>query len=134
MLEALNVISFDLMRYLYLLAIAWTIVFAFVSWRQLDDPSREAYKFASFWGAGSGLGLGGLILFVFIAFPGATGDLIQGWIDGYIASLSPNSDAWTPGPVGYFLGIASMVVVQTALFLLVWLGWWGRQRLGTQSN
>jgi len=134
LLDAMDVIGFEAVRYLFLVSIAWTIVFAFVSWKQLDDPSREAYKFASFWGIGSGLGIGGLVLFVCIAFPGATGDLIQSWIDGYIALKSPASEGWRPGAVGYYLGIASIVVVQLALFLFVWLGWWAHQRLGTKSD
>ena len=133
-LDAMDAIGFEAVRYLFLVSLVWAVVFAFVSWKQLDDPSREAYKFASFWGAGSGLGIGGLVVFVFVAFPGATGDLIQSWIDSYSGGPSPESDGWRPGPVGYFLGVASMIVVQTALFLLVWLGWWAHQRLGTKSD
>lgn len=101
-------------------------------WRSLDEPSKEAHKFAFLWGWGGGAGIVALIGILLAYFAGPR-DLVQGWVEGWIA-LSKGYLGAQQGAVGAYLTIIAATILQTLAYMLVWLGWWARQRVGTTSD
>jgi hypothetical protein len=101
-------------------------------WRGLDEPSREGHKFASVWGVGFAFLFVGLIGFEMLFFSGLR-DIAQGWIDGWI-EFSNGKFGDEQGPVGFYLGLLTSVILLGLGYALVWLGWWARQRIGTTAN
>jgi hypothetical protein len=113
-------------------AIAWGVTFTFLSWRRLDEGGKEAIKFAFCWGAGPGMMIAATTLLVILLWPQQAGETVQRVVDGYIAAREPQSEAWRPDAIAFFLGGAFVMIVQQVLFVWVWIGWWARRRLGPQ--
>lgn len=94
-----------------LLAVApFMIVASVIYWRNIDEAAREAHKFAWFWG-GSGS--------ILLAAPLA---MLVG--DRRLTAL-----AGEHSPSEWFaIGVFSLLVFQLTAYVLVWAGWWLRQR------
>jgi hypothetical protein len=120
------------MGYIILLAFLPATFLTLRWWRRLDEPSREAHKFAFLWGWGGAAAVVVLIGIAVMYFPGAR-DLVQGWIEGWIA-FSKGIFGEQQGAVGVYLTIIASGFLQGLGYLLVWIGWWGRQRIGTTSD
>lgn len=117
----------------FLLAMfALSTVCGILHWRGLDEPSREGHKFASVWGVGATFLFVGLIGFEMLFFSGLR-DLTQGWIDSWIA-FSKARFGEDQGPVGFYLGMLASTILLGLGYLLAWLGWWARQRIGTTAD
>jgi hypothetical protein len=101
-------------------------------WRGLDEPSREGHKFAAYWGVGFTLAFIMLISIEMLFFSGLR-DLAQGWIDSWIA-FSNARFGEAQGPVGFYLGMMASTALLGLGYLLAWLGWWARQRIGTKTD
>lgn len=127
-----DVIGPEGLGYLVPVCVLASLPLAVAHWRGIDEPSREAHKFAFFWGMGFGVAIAALIAFELVIFSEAR-DLIQGWVDGYIRSTEGESGD-QPGAVGFYLGVLACVTLATAGYLVVWLGWWAYQRFGTKSD
>lgn len=98
----------------------WLLAFATYAWLRLDEPSREAHKFAWFWGGAPGLVVMQLIAVAAVATP-----IMGEPIAAFIASQSKNGA--TPES-GFFVGVFSAAIVQIAGYGLVWTGWWLSKR------
>lgn len=113
-------------------AIAWGVVFTFLSWRRLDEGGKEAIKFAFCWGAGPGMMIAATAALAVMLWPQPVGDAVSEAVKGYVAAREPAPGAWRPETMGFFLGIAFVIIVQQMLFFWVWVGWWAKRRLGPQ--
>jgi hypothetical protein len=127
-----GIISFQTMMIIVLLSFLPMPFLSRRYWRMIDEPSREAHKFAFFWGGGSGAGIVLLIGIALMFFPGPR-DLVQGWIEGFIA-VTKGAFGKQQGAVGVCLAIMIGTMLQCLAYLLVWIGWWARQRIGTTSD
>ena len=112
----------------FLLSSAATIPY----WRSLDEPSREAHKFAVWWGLGWAFAIVTAIGAELMFFSGLR-DLVQGWVEGWIA-FSKGILGKQQGAVGFYLGILASTFALGLGYILVWLGWWARQRVGTKTD
>jgi hypothetical protein len=120
------------MGYILLVACAPAVYFSLRWWRSLDEPSQEAHKFAFLWGWGSAAGIVATIGIALMYFP-AVRDLMQGWVEGWIA-FSKGLFGTQQGATGAYLAIIACTFLQGFGYLFVWLGWWARQRIGTTSD
>ena len=94
-----------------LLAVApFMIVASVIYWRNIDEAAREAHKFAWFWG-----GSGSILLAAPLAM--LVGDRRLSALAG---EHSPSE--W------FAIGVFSLLVFQLTAYVLVWAGWWLRQR------
>jgi hypothetical protein len=101
----------------------WSLVFSGFWWAGLDEASREAHKFAWYWGAGVGL-----ILAMLIALPvnfRPVTDLLAGAINRF----TPVSPKWRPESLTFFFGVLFAAVVQVIAFAIAWLGWWASRKI-----
>jgi hypothetical protein len=98
----------------------WLVGFATYAWIRLDEPSREAHKFAWFWGGAPALAVMQLIAVAAVATP-----IVGEPIAAFIATQSKNGA--TPES-GFFVGVFSAAVVQVLGYVLVWTGWWLSKR------
>jgi hypothetical protein len=127
-----NIITWEGVGYFSYIAVALTLIPSFYYWRTLDEPSREAHKFAMLWGMGLALMIVALIGFAPMFFGGAR-DLVQGWVDGWIA-LSKGKFGDQQGAIGFTFGVIASTFVLLFGYLLAWTGWWASQRIGTKSD
>jgi len=104
----------------------------FPYWRSLDEPSREAHKFAVFWGLGWAFAIVTALGMELMFFSGLR-DFVQGWIEGWIA-FNGGILGEQQGAVGFYLGILATSFLLGAGYVLVWIGWWARQRMGTKAD
>jgi hypothetical protein len=124
-------VGVDAIGYLVLPIGASALIATIPYWRSMDEPSKEAHKFATLWGMGMACFIVGTIGFEMAAFPGVHGpvqDLVEGWI-----AFSKGVFGDLQGAVGFYLGIVASVLVLTLGYFIVWVGWWARQRMGTAS-
>lgn len=100
----------------FLFIVAWAFAFALLHWHRIDESSREAHKFAFFWGAGFGL-----VLAVFaVPLAGSTpaaGDLL----DRIVAASYPRLPE---GRAGFTIGVIFTAVAQMVGWMVVWAAWW----------
>jgi hypothetical protein len=101
-------------------ALLWMVAFSLYAWVRLDEPSREAHKFAWFWG-----GAPALVVIQLIAVGAVTSPIIGEPIAAFVASQARS--AATP-EAGFFVGVFSAAIVQVAGYGLVWIGWWLSKR------
>jgi hypothetical protein len=101
-------------------------------WRGLDEPSREAHKFAVFWGAGFVLLFVGLLGVEMMFFSGLR-DIAQGWVEGWIA-ITDGDVGRQQGAVGFYLGMVASSTLLVLGYAVVWAGWWVRQRMGPKAD
>lgn len=97
-------------------ALAWVFVFTIIGWKRLDEPGREAHKFAWFYGGGMALAAGMIAVMLIPALPTA-GRLV----DDAIASWAAK---WPAGRGGFVLGVLFAAIVQSVGYVVVWTGWW----------
>lgn len=102
------------------LALIWLIAFATFAWLRLDEPSREAHKFAWFWGGAPALVVMQLLGVAAVATP-----FVGEPVAAFVASQSKNGA--TPES-GFFVGVFSAAIVQILGYGLVWTGWWLSKR------
>jgi hypothetical protein len=98
----------------------WMMTFAFYAWVRLDELSREAHKFAWYWG-----GSPALLVILLIAVGAVASPIIGEPIAAFVASQAKS--ATTP-EAGFFVGVLSAAVIQVAGYGLVWIGWWLSKR------
>jgi hypothetical protein len=98
----------------------WLVAFATYAWIRLDEPSREAHKFAWFWGGAPALAVMQLIAIAAVATP-----IVGEPVAAFIASQSKNGA--TPES-GFFVGVFAAAVVQVLGYGLVWTCWWLSKR------
>jgi hypothetical protein len=127
-----KIITWEGVGYLSLLAFALTLVPSLYYWRTLDEPSREAHKFGMFWGMGLALMIVVLIGFALIFFGGAR-DLVQGWVEGWIA-LSKGMFGTQQGAIGFTFGVMAATFILLFGYMFAWTGWWASQRIGTKAD
>lgn len=135
LMAALNlggVISVEGLGYFLPLVMLTTLVANIIYWLRIDEPSREAHKFAFFWGAGFALTaialIGGELMFL----PGFR-RIVQGWIESWIA-FTRGILGDEPAAVGFYVGFLASAIVLFLGYLVVWIGWWAAQRIGTKSD
>lgn len=109
-------------------AIFWGVTFTFLSWRRLDEGGREAIKFAFCWGAGPGMMIAATAVLLVLYYPQPVGEIVKRAAEGYAAMRG----GLPPETAGFFVGAAMVIGIQQMLFVLVWLVWWARRRLGPQ--
>lgn len=98
----------------------WLTAFALYAWVRLDEPSREAHKFAWYWG-----GAPALLVVLLIAVGGVASPMVGEPIAAFVASQSKG--AATP-EAGFLVGAFSAAIIQVAGYGLVWVGWWLSKR------
>lgn len=98
----------------------WLIAFAMFAWVRLDEPSREAHKFAWFWG-----GAPALLVLMLIAVGAVALPAIGQRVAEFVASQSKSA---TSPEAGFFVGVFSATVAQVIGYGLVWIGWWLSKR------
>lgn len=102
--------------------LVWAMGWLIYGWTRLDEASREAYKFAWFWGGAVGLVVLELVAFAGLLMP-PLGQVIA---DQVTAQARPDAIPQT----GFFLGVFTASLVQGVGFALAWLGWWLSRRMG----
>jgi hypothetical protein len=127
-----KIITWEGVGYFALVSFALTLVPSFYYWRTLDEPSREAHKFAMFWGMGLALMIVALIGLALMFFGGAR-DLMQGWVEGWI-TFSKGKLGDQQGAVGFTFGVMASTFILLIGYLLAWTGWWASQRIGTKAD
>ncbi len=95
---------------------AWAVFFTILAWVRLDEPAKEAHKFAWFWGS---LAMAGLLLACMIP---AVPALAHKQVEAIIAS-DPDTQ-WRPASLGFVFGVLATALVQIAGWAIVWSGWW----------
>ena len=118
----------DAVRLPVIVAIIWGVTFTFLSWRRLDEGGREAIKFAFCWGAGPGMMIAATTVLLVLNYPQPFGESVKRAAEGYAAMRG----GLPPETAGFFVGAAMVIGIQQMLFVLVWLVWWARRRLGPQ--
>ena len=127
-----RIIDWEGVGNLMLLAVISALVPSIPYWRSMDEPSREAHKFAVFWGMGLALMLVVLVGFQMMFSRGAR-ELVQGLVESFM-SFSKGFFGEQQGAVGFSLGVFMSVYVLLLGYGLTWLGWWARQRVGTKAD
>ncbi|HEV7693818.1 MAG TPA: hypothetical protein VGO52_23490 [Hyphomonadaceae bacterium] len=128
----MKIIGMEGQGYFFLLAFVFAMLAMVPYWRSLDEPSREAHKFAVFWGLGWAFAFVMLIGIELMHFGGLR-DLVQGWVEGWIA-FSKGISGEQQGAVGFYLGIVASTFLMGLAYILVWLGWWAHQRMGAKAD
>lgn len=98
----------------------WLVAFTMYAWVRLDEPSREAHKFAWFWG-----GALALVVIMLIAVGAVASPIIGEPVAAFVANQARS--ATTP-EAGFFVGVFSAAVVQVLGYGLVWTCWWLSKR------
>jgi hypothetical protein len=98
----------------------WLVAFTMFAWVRLDEPSREAHKFAWFWG-----GAPAMVVIMLIAVGAVASPIIGEPLAAFVAHQARS--ATTP-EAGFFVGVFSAAVVQVIGYGLVWTGWWLSKR------
>lgn len=98
----------------------WLVAFTAFAWLRLDEPSREAHKFAWFWG-----GAPAMVVIMLVAVGAVATPIIGEPIAAFVAS---QARAATTPEAGFFVGVFSAAVVQIIGYGLVWTGWWLSKR------
>ncbi len=101
---------------LILPALVWALAFTAVGWTRLDEPGREAHKFAWFYGGGLAL-MAGMIAVILVPVLPAAGSMV----DDAIASWAAK---WPVGHGGFVLGVLFAAVMQVVGWAIVWSTWW----------
>ena len=101
-------------------ALLWLVAFALYAWVRLDELSREAHKFAWYWGGASAL------LVVLLIAVGAVASPING--EPIAAVVASQARSATTPEAGFFVGVFSAAIVQVLGYGLVWTGWWLSKR------
>ena len=128
----LRVIGWEGVGNLMLLAVIASLVPSIPYWRSMDEPSREAHKFAMFWGMGLAL-LPVMAMGFQVMFSGGVRDIVQGLVESFISS-SKGFFGQQQAAVGFFFGIFISVHILLLGYGLTWLGWWARQRIGAKAD
>jgi hypothetical protein len=83
--------------------LGWVTV---IYWRAVDEAAREAHKFAWFWGASGGMLLSLPIL--------------------ALTDSAKLEALFGPGDAAHWvsIGVFSLLMLQIAIYGLVWAGWW----------
>ena len=97
-------------------ALVWAFAFTAIFWKRLDEPGREAHKFAWFYGGGMALAAGMIAVMLLPVLPAAAR-----LVDGAIASWAAK---WPAGQGGFVLGVLFAAIVQVVGYAVVWTGWW----------
>lgn len=100
----------------------WVSAFALYYWVRLDEPSREAHKFAWYWG-----GAPVLLVILLIAVGAVASPIIGGPVAAFVASQAKGNV--TP-EAGFLVGAFSTAIIQVLGYGLVWAGWWLSKRAG----
>lgn len=100
--------------------VLWSVAFVLAAWFRLDEPSREAHKFAWFWGS-----LALPLLLLACLLPGLP-TLARVYVEDFIAR-NPETP-WRPTSLAFVAGVAAAALVQLAGWALVWTGWWLSKR------
>jgi hypothetical protein len=98
----------------------WLVVFTMLAWARLDEPAREAHKFAWFWG-----GAPAMVVIMLVAVGAVATPMIGEPIAAFVASRAKL--AATP-EAGFFVGVFSAAVIQLIGYGLVWTAWWLSKR------
>ena len=132
MLVRFDVMPEEWLAYLAPLCFLTGLPAAMAHWRGIDEPSREAHKFAYFWGMGSGVAIAILLAIEIAVLPGAQA-LIGNWIDGFITEASAK---WgqRAAATGFYLGIMACALFSFVAYFIVWLCWWAYQRAGSKPD
>lgn len=102
--------------------LAWALGWLIYGWTRLDEASREAYKFAWFWG-----GATGLVLLQFVGFAGLLVPSFGKMIAAYVESeAKPEALVET----SFIMGVFAACFIQVIGFTLVWAVWWLSRRIG----
>lgn len=102
--------------------LVWLVAFTLYAWVRLDEPSREAHKFAWFWG-----GAPGLVVIQLVAVGAVASPLLAEPVAAFVATQSA-AGATPEG--GFFVGVFSAAIFQIAGYGLVWTCWWLSKRAG----
>ena len=127
-----EIIGMEGMGYFTLLTFLLATLAVLPYWQSLDEPSREAHKFAVWWGLGWAFAIVTVLGCEMLFFSGLR-DVVQGWVEGWIA-FSDGELGEQQGAVGFYLGILASTFMLGLGYILVWIGWWARQRIGTQAD
>lgn len=127
-----GIITLAWMGWIFPLMMVLAFIPGLVYWRGLDEPSREAHKFAMFWGAGMAFLLVGLTGFELMVVPGFR-EAAQEWIESFIAATDGRLGQ-EPAAVGLWVGVLGSVGVLLLGYVIAWIGWWVRQRVGTTAG
>lgn len=98
----------------------WLVAFTAFAWLRLDEPSREAHKFAWFWG-----GAPAMVVIMLVAVGAVATPIFGDPVAAFVASQA--RQAATP-EAGFFVGVFSAAVIQIIGYGLVWTGWWLSKR------
>lgn len=98
----------------------WVTAFTLYAWVRLDEPSREAHKFAWYWG-----GAPALLVILLIAVGAVASPIIGEPVAAFVASQAKGSV--TP-EAGFLVGAFSTAIIQVLGYGLVWAGWWLSKR------
>ncbi len=101
-------------------ALTWLIAFAVYAWIRLDEPSREAHKFAWFWG-----GAAGLLVVELIAVGALVAPLLREPVAAFVKAASKGG---VSAESGFMVGVFAAAIAQIIGYGLVWTGWWLSKR------
>lgn len=102
------------------IVLLWLVAFTMYAWARLDETSREAHKFAWFWG-----GTLAMVAIMLVAVGAVASPIIGEPIAAFVASQAKS--AATP-EAGFFVGVFSAAVIQVLGYGLVWTCWWLSKR------
>ncbi len=114
-------------RVINLFCVLWAVAFTLFHWARLDEVSREAHKFAWFWGCLAGFVLVVLALFLFAAPPAAE-SLMADAVGLFTAPSEPPSGSRLVS-LAFVLGIGFTAAAQALGSIAVWLAWWTCRRM-----
>lgn len=98
----------------------WLAVCMSVSWIRLDEPAREAHKFAWWWGGSTGL----LVVVVgCIALP-----FVNGASDHLATTLQGLKRSGPAESAAFVAGVEVAALVAVVGYALAWAGWWMGKR------
>lgn len=102
------------------LAVIASTGFAILGWVRLDEPAREAHKFAWWWGGASGMAAA---VIACAALP-----FIAGAPDQIAELLQSRYRGGPPQAVAFVTGVLAAALAQLAGYAIVWAGWWLAKR------
>jgi hypothetical protein len=97
-----------------------------------SKPMMRPWQWGMVWGVGVAFLFVMLIGFEMQFFSGLR-DLAQGWVEGWIA-IGEGKYGEQQGAVGFYLGMLASSFLLALGYVLVWIGWWARQRIGTKAD
>jgi hypothetical protein len=100
------------------------VVLTVLHWKRLDEPAREAHKWAWFWGGSIGFALGAIGASLVFAIPG-----LGVWLEQTASTAAQRSHGKFPATsFAVFFGIGAVAVVTLVCHVSAWLYWWSKRR------